>query len=314
MALADGYRSRPATMDDVAAIRELIAAVDIDATGTTDAEMGDIRDDLADPDVDPTFDTLLVLAPGGAAGGFTSVWTEEGPADVWGDDFIHPEHRGRGIEDVALAWLEARALERAAAAGEATAKLTLTLWATEAALGAYLRSAGYRVARHFWRMAIDIEAGLPPPPERTEGITVRGLRAGEERAVHEVLAQAFEDHWGLRTRPYPEWHRDYVEASRFDPGVWLVAEHEGTIVGVSVGSRRGTSGWIRNLGVLPQWRGRGLLTLLRAAFSTFASCGLTRIELAVDAENATGATALYERAGMRIVHEYLMYRKALAHD
>ena len=52
-------------------------------------------------------------------------------------------------------------------------------------------------------------------------------------------------------------------------------------------------------------RGRGVgAALLRRSFAMFAGRGIRRVVLAVDAENATGATALYERVGMRVVSRF----------
>jgi ribosomal protein S18 acetylase RimI-like enzyme len=50
------------------------------------------------------------------------------------------------------------------------------------------------------------------------------------------------------------------------------------------------------------WRRRGLgEALLRSAFDALHARGFRRAGLGVDAENATGAVALYERAGMHVV-------------
>jgi ribosomal protein S18 acetylase RimI-like enzyme len=49
--------------------------------------------------------------------------------------------------------------------------------------------------------------------------------------------------------------------------------------------------------------------LLLASFSEFGRRGATRVGLAVDAENLTGAVALYERVGMSPVRRYDIYEK-----
>jgi ribosomal protein S18 acetylase RimI-like enzyme len=72
-------------------------------------------------------------------------------------------------------------------------------------------------------------------------------------------------------------------------------------------------GWVDYLGVLPRWRGRGLgAALLHHSFATFAGRGVRRVILNVDAENPTGATALYERAGMRVVNRWDLYERPIA--
>jgi hypothetical protein len=43
----------------------------------------------------------------------------------------------------------------------------------------------------------------------------------------------------------------------------------------------------------------------------FAGRGIRRVVLAVDAQNATGATALYERVGMRVVSRFDWWERPL---
>jgi GNAT superfamily N-acetyltransferase len=76
-------------------------------------------------------------------------------------------------------------------------------------------------------------------------------------------------------------------------------------------NRFGT-GWVGALGVREGWRKRGIgLALLRHAFAEFHRRGETRIALGVDAQNPTGATRLYERAGMRVAYEAIAFEKEL---
>ena len=58
-------------------------------------------------------------------------------------------------------------------------------------------------------------------------------------------------------------------------------------------------GFVGVLGVLKDFRGRGLAQLLlRRAFVHYRERGRTAIALGVDATNTTGAVALYEKVGM----------------
>ena len=57
--------------------------------------------------------------------------------------------------------------------------------------------------------------------------------------------------------------------------------------------------------------GLGLL-LLQSGFVALRRRGHTRVGLEVDSENETGATRLYERAGMAVTRRYATYEKALA--
>ena len=86
----------------------------------------------------------------------------------------------------------------------------------------------------------------------------------------------------------------------FCPGAtWLIGSGEevvGTVQGLSDAPRVGA---IQNLGVLPEYRKRGLgIALLRQALIGFQQSGLTRVYLEVTAKNFT-AIQLYRSHGFR---------------
>jgi mycothiol synthase len=133
--------------------------------------------------------------------------------------------------------------------------------------------------------------------------------------VYDALREAFRDHWGQGMRAYEDW------ASRGDgrgsaPSFVLVAREGDQIAGALVG-RVGTgadpeAGSVAELGVRRSWRGRGLgLALLHMAFAEFRRRGLVRARLIVDSESPTGATRLYDRAGMRVELAWDRWEKEL---
>jgi ribosomal protein S18 acetylase RimI-like enzyme len=76
----------------------------------------------------------------------------------------------------------------------------------------------------------------------------------------------------------------------------------------------GDLGWVRELGVRSRWRGRGVgKALLLETFRAFELLKLERVSLGVDAENATGATRLYEGVGMREEERHDLYHMTLRH-
>lgn len=95
----------------------------------------------------------------------------------------------------------------------------------------------------------------------------------------------------------------------YDPSLWLLAREADVPVGALAASV-GDGGWVDWLAVLPSHRGRGIgLALLHRAFLTFAERGMRRVMLNVDAQNVTGATAVYERAGMRVVNAWDLWER-----
>ena len=66
------------------------------------------------------------------------------------------------------------------------------------------------------------------------------------------------------------------------------------------------------LGVRRAWRRQGLgEALLLRSFAAFRQRGLTRGTLGVDASSVTGATRLYERAGMRVYRDTVFLERAV---
>jgi mycothiol synthase len=53
------------------------------------------------------------------------------------------------------------------------------------------------------------------------------------------------------------------------------------------------------------------LALLSASFEAFRRRGIPRAELGVDAESPTGATRLYQRAGMKVAYSFEFWEKEL---
>jgi ribosomal protein S18 acetylase RimI-like enzyme len=138
------------------------------------------------------------------------------------------------------------------------------------------------------------------------GVTIRAFETGrDERALHEVHEASFADHWGFRSTPYETFEAEMYEAEDWDPTLAHFAEVEGEIVGHVVALSFAGEGYVALLGVVPGRRGRGIArALLRRAFAELARRGHREVRLGVDAQNPTGAVALYEGVGMTAYRSY----------
>jgi mycothiol synthase len=302
----DGYAIRPASIDDLDAVAAVMQAADADVAGGSDLDVGMIRDLWSSPSIDLALDAWVVTS-GGAIVAYTHV-QEDGDTRLkgWGD--VHPEHRGRAIGSALLDRAEARAAERFSTVPEGMLDLAASDGNNDAA--ALMRSRGFERVRSFRHMQIDLE-GAPDPGEPPDGIAIRAIDPETDLpAVHAIFVDAFRDEWGYRELSFDDWKSNEVDTPSFDPGFWFIAEGEDGPVGAVSGLIWGQVGWVGELGVRKPWRGRGIAAaLLRRSFSTFAARGLTRVRLNVDAENPTGAVALYERVGMRKVRGWDIYEK-----
>ncbi len=224
----------------------------------------------------------------------------------WG--VVHPAHRGRGIGSGLLDRIEARA--STLLTGVPSPRFRHSITAGDHAAAAILMDRGLRPIRHFWHMQIDLDGPIEPGPA-PDGIEIAGIEPRDDvRAIHGIIESAFADDPGENTEPFDRWAEEHATGPGYDPSLWLLARDRGVAVGALTASANDDVGWVDYLAVLGSHRGRGIgSALLRRAFATFAARRLGRARLNVDAENVTGATAVYERVGMRVVNRWDLWER-----
>jgi mycothiol synthase len=304
--LPAGYAVRPATADDVDSIVELFDAYDRWDFGRTDSVREHLEADWIGSGFDPRTDSWLVTEDSGGVVGFAYVqgMPTEAARDAFGR--VHPDHHGCGIGTFLVANTERRARVRPGMEPAAIRNFATT---TDASARALLEVHGYGQVRVFWHL--ERMLGDDPDPAPIEGIVFRPMRAGEERDIHAVMEESFAEHWGDSTPPFDDWRR-FMDRPGFDPGMVFIAVEREEIVGGVITTSAPDAAWVRELAVRPAWRGRGIGTaLLSSAFADLSRRGVAEVRLNVDAENQTGATRLYERAGMTVRREWLVYEKPL---
>jgi mycothiol synthase len=268
-------------------------------------------------------DTQLVLAPGGRVAAFGLVWdlAPHSMPETWGR--VHPDHLGRGLGTYLAQWAEARGAFAVAEAppGE---RVALRAWINDhdTATHALLRNEGYALMRHNLRMVIEFDAP-PPSPRWPAGVTARSFVPGQDdRETLTVVRACFRDHWGWVEEPFEEdlrrWQYFMATDAEFDPSLRFLAIADGRIIGTSFGLLKvdddPSLGWIATVGVVREWRRRGLAqALLYQTFGALYARGRRKIGLGVDAASLTGATRLYEKVGMRPdpKHQYGIWEKEL---
>jgi mycothiol synthase len=310
----NNYAIRPPTLGDLHAVVALINACSIAEGGRPDETPQNLRADWNTPGFVLTTNAWAVIASDGTLIGYeqVEVGDEDAPCEL--DGYVHPNYTGLGIGTHLLRLAEDRARAELAARGYTLpARLHGAIAAANLGARRLFSDAGFHVVRHFWRMEIEMHAP-PAAPNIPPGINIRAFVAGQdERAAHATIEAAFEDHWEHAPIAFEEWSRRQIERDDFDPAFWFLATAGDEVVGTALCYARSPSmGWVRGLGVRRDWRGQGLgLALLQHAFGTFYARGHSTIGLGVDAQSPTGATRLYQRAGMRVTEEYETYEKVL---
>jgi mycothiol synthase len=315
----EGFTARPVTLDDAEAIADLVNECTMAEVGVVWTDAEETRDDLTAPGRDGGRDDAVVEDPDGRIVGYVALYPNATYTEMETIAFVTPSLWGRGLSTWLLRLGEDRArkkVERAPAGARVV--LRVARFIDNEPARRLFESLGFDYARTFWMMRVDLDHA-PPEPRLPHGIAIRTFRPGEdERAVHAALTEAFAEHWGGPFPPFDEWrHRDLEgEGSGFDSELWFVAVEGHDVVGAALcranTPRDPNAAQVSDLAVRRAWRGRGIgLALLQLAFGEFRRRGIARAELAVDAENATGAIRLYERAGMRTAYSWDFWEKEL---
>ena len=322
--LPPGFSARPVEVErDVEPILEMCRAAAIAEYGSPDIDERMIRGAYQLPGLDHNRDTLLVLDQEGRAAG-TGVYYDGDTQHIAPYFFFRaqPDLAGSQVPDALLRWGAERAAGNVHRAPEGA---RVALHADTAAVNddivAALERNGWHRDRVDWTMEIDLEAAAPlPEPHWPAGIAVRSADTAnlerDARLLHETEKESFSDHYGYTPQPFEEWWHFRTQFNQPEPDLWILAMDGDEVAGMALcaSQRAGQPdlGWVSSLGVRRPWRRRGLaLAILLHAFGLLAARGRTRVGLGVDSQSLTGATRLYEKAGMRVVREFYEYERVV---
>jgi mycothiol synthase len=311
----EGYTIRPASADDAAQIAELMNAVTVAEIGPPWTTAEEVHNVLTSPGRDPALPDVLLLGPDGVPVGHLSFDVVAEPLQIEQLPAVRPQLWGQGLNAWLLRLGEERARKRSAGAGGA---LRVARFTSNEPAGRLFEALGYTYVRTFWMMRIEL-GDAPTRPAVPEGIRIRTFEPGrDEVPTHAALAEGFAGHWGYRFPSFEEWRHEELEGDAlFDPSLWFLATEGEDVVGAAIcrasSPRAEDTALVGDLAVREPWRRRGIaLALLQTAFAELHRRGIPRAELSVDAENPTGATRLYEHAGMREAFSWEFWEKPIA--
>lgn len=311
--LPPGFTLRAPTMDDLPIVAELIKLWDQTYFGFSRTSEENLRHAWSMPGEDLERDTRLIFAPDGQLVGIINLGKFALPS-LYATPIVHPDYAHLRLDACLLERAEERARELIPQA-PAHARVVLNTFAVEKNRS-YLQTieqAGFVYVRSGWRMQIDMTEP-PPVPVWPEGITLHPFTLDMARAIHEADEEAFQDHWGHMPMSFEAFEHWLIKSPGFDPALWIIPMEGEQIVGCALCSYRGDLGWCGGLSVRRPWRRKGIaLAMLHHVFGEFYRRGTRSVGLDVDAQSLTGATRLYEKAGMHIVYQENQYQKELRH-
>ncbi len=312
--LAPGPKLRAAQWPDLEPVTQLILDV---CTADGDPTVAVTAEELAREWKSPGFEleknAWVVETAEGRIVGYEEFNNRHAHAFLMGDGYVHPEYHGLGIGTAMLRMLEVRArAEMELAEPDLRVFLRNGMMIGDTVSRQMHEAEGYRPIRFSWHMEIKLE-DTPRLTAWPAGIELRPFVLEQhDHTVFEAHEEAFSDHWGHTPGTYEHWQHHVSGRDDLDPSLWFIAWDGDQIAGYSLCRYRMGAGWVGTLGVRRAWRKRGLgEALLLHSFGEFYRRGMQTIGLGVDAQNPTGATRLYKKAGMYVAAEYVIYEKEL---
>jgi ribosomal protein S18 acetylase RimI-like enzyme len=300
--LPAGYTWRRPAVDDAEEIWEFVAKRNTSIIGFPDVTLDDIRDELEEPEFDPSTDGWIVHDRAGRVAGYAWACRKSDSDEVDIDTVAEVDEVG----DRLWAATVTRAREIGVELGHVDIALDIGIYRADEVQQVRARSDGFAIGTTFHRMRID-HHGVPADPDAS-GVTIRIGEVDEQvrRDALDVANEATTGQFGFVERIFDEWHRDIEASATHDWSQLRVVYVDGQPVAMLHGSDQFAEdercGYVARVAVLETARGRGLAKLLlRQAFVRDARAGRVGTILHVDTNNPTPALGLYERVGMRPV-------------
>ncbi len=217
---------------------------------------------------------------------------------------VLPSHRGRGLGTWLMRWTQATTR---AGGGDVTEQ---SISEHEHAAMTLLERNGYERRWESWLFEIALERE-PAAPALPAGYAIRDFVPGrDERVAFEVIERAFSEWPEYDGRPFEDWEAVELGRPGFAPELLGLCVSDADVVGAVMVTYDDDEGWVDQLAVAREHRGRGLArALLLHAFGVTWRRGGRRCGLGTDSR--TGARGLYEHVGMRVRKTYHDYVKQL---
>jgi mycothiol synthase len=318
--LPENIQLRPPTMADLSAIVKVINAHEINVFGYVFLDEAEFKHEWETPGLDLSADARVAVTPAGTIIGYVHLIGLDPYVTLSVFLNLYPDYQRAEVAQPLLAWAESRAGQFVALApAEARIALHAEYSSKDLFLQSLFEGAGYHVIRHAQDMKIHF-TDAPPEPIFPPNITLKTFdRETHMRPLFKAAREAFRDHFGFIPTPDEEAFARFVhrtETADFDPNIWFIAMDGDEVAGMSLCRSSMPEdqnlAWVETLAVRRPWRRQGLaLALLHHTFSEFYRRGKSSVALGVDSQSLTGATRLYEKAGMHMYQQFDILEKVL---
>ncbi len=251
--------------------------------------------------------TVVVRDDEGSIVAYATVYSRLAEADemrAYINVYVIPSWRGYNLEDPLIDWglsvgtavLEEVAAERRFVCG--------WLYKKQKQMAARFAARGFTPIRHWWEMECLLNRPMRPP--RTKGFEIVPWAAEYDEPARLVYNAAFADHWGSTPMDEHQWQKQVIASPGFRRGYSFVAFGAGELVGYSAceeypedwDAAGRSEAWVGGLGVLREWRKRGIATaLLTRSMEAMQTAEIEAAMIGVDSDSPSGAQHLYSDVG-----------------
>lgn len=307
--LPEDFTLRPPALEEAKAALDLISAAEVAEYGESDYSLEDLLDQWSDLDLHQ--DAWLVLAPDNQLIGYAAVL--KGNHRFTFDFYAHPTLAPEGLNKYLLAKCEARAREKLGADTGVKAAASIIFAQGNLDKRQLAEELGFMPYKYHFNMRITLDTP-PVPPVWPAGITLRtAVPDQDDRLLYNFIQAAF-DRPGRVPPSFEDWRDFMMGVYNFESDLWFLAYHGDELIGAILCFDYPQNGWVRQLGVAQQWRRQGIgSALLQHVLGVFYRRGHTAVGLGVEADNQK-ARQLYERVGMKCMHQYAEYSKTLSNS
>lgn len=203
---------------------------------------------------------------------------------------VHPAWRGRGIGAALIRWGTTQADALLEACPDAERVMEIATESLTPAADRLYRRHGFAQTFAEDVMRRDLRAPLPETP-LPPGITLTTWQPMLAGAFYETYWASFRERPGFRGMSRVDWIAWATDDDDFAPEMSLLASAGDLPAGFAICD----DGWVAQVGVRPEWRGRGLgAALLGEVLRRFRDAGRAEVALGVNVNNPT-ARRLYDR-------------------
>ena len=251
--------------------------------------------------------TVVVRDDSGSIVAYATVYSRRAEAEemrAYINVHVDPTWRGRELEDPLIDWgiavgssvLKEVAADRRFVCG--------WLYKKQEQMSARFAARGFTPIRHWWEMECLLNGRMESSKESDFEIVPWAAKYDEPSRL--VYNAAFADHWGSTPMDSEQWQKQVINSPGFRRDYSFVAVGDGEIVGYSAceeypedwhaAGRR--EAWIGGLGVLREWRKRGIATaLLVRSMQAMREGEIEAAMIGVDSDSPSGAQHLYSDVG-----------------